>query len=186
MKPIYELRAREREARIRARHAAFLGRPRAAMPARILFLCYGNICRSPFAAGYWNALRLRPGCAALPEAVSAGYYPEENRPTPAWLQALALEHGVSLAAHRSHSLTGADVQAADLIFVMDHQNERALLEKFPEAREKALYLGPFAPGGPAEIEDPFLAGEEAAQQCYRGIVAALEGLASALPGRRDP
>lgn len=184
MKPIQEREALGRGETIRQRQAALTARWGERPPRRLLFFCLGNICRSPFAEGYWNLLRSRPGGAALPEATSAGFYPQDGRPTPPWFQAVAAEFGVSLAAHRSHCATQLDIDAADALFVMDRGNERDLAAAFPQALEKMSYLGPFGEDCPLEIADPFQAGEAEARACYRQIAAALEGLAAALARAR--
>ena len=133
----------------------------------VLFLCYGNICRSPFAAQL--ASRLLPGKKIL----SAGFYPVTDRRAPEIAIHTASEFGVVLSAHRSKALTPQLVATADLIFVFDQNNLSAFKASFPEAAGKARYLGALAAEGPLLIEDPY--GRSAAdfRECYRLIVRAL-------------
>lgn len=181
--PLRRAREAKFESALRARHEAALAGLNPP-PRQILFVCYGNICRSPFAELYWNALRARDAAAGLPEAASSGFYFETNRSTPAWIQDVVARFGVDMCAHRSRMTTRPDVGDADAIFVMDRQNERDLLAAFPEARGKAYYLGLFAAGGPAQIADPFLMEEFEAEESYCQLAAALDGLAAFLDRRR--
>jgi protein-tyrosine-phosphatase len=148
---------------------------------RVLFLCYGNICRSPFAA---EALRGR----MLPRlhVESAGFYPVEQRPTPPRFVSLARDHGVDLGGHRSRLVRAADLDAASLIVVMDTDNLRALADAVkgsPAVLSKVLLLGPLAPQGTAEIADPFLRSIGEARLCYEQLTAAVDALASRLAPR---
>jgi len=155
-------------------------------PRRILFVCLGNICRSPFAAAYWN-LRAEREPGLLPLAASVGFIAQPGRPTPSRLVELAAEFGVDLGHHRSKPIDRAEVEAADAIFVMDHENYRDLLLRYPQARAKTLFLGLFAEDGAVEIEDPFMREAEQGRLCYRRLARALDGLRAVLspgvPGR---
>jgi protein-tyrosine phosphatase len=162
---------------VRSRHHARLLQPRyfKTIPKQILFLCYGNICRSPFAAGYWNA---RTGRYLLGSqtAISAGLYPRSHRKTPGWLTALAAEHNVDLAGHQSCILTREHVESAEAIFVMDRLNYRGLLAGYPRARHKTYFLALFAGDERLEIDDPYLMSTADARACLAGLVRALDGL----------
>lgn len=135
----------------------------------IAFVCYGNICRSPFA----EALA-RQRVANGRVAVSAGYFPRPGRTAPAHALETARAWGVDLTSHRSRVLTGEMVDEADAIFVFDHDNVRNVVSMFPTARGKVHYLGALAERGPVFIADPF--GRSAAQfeRTYRLIADSLE------------
>jgi protein-tyrosine-phosphatase/predicted ATP-grasp superfamily ATP-dependent carboligase len=163
--------------KLRQRHEA-----RRAMPAyfekplsRILFLCYGNICRSAFAAEYWNT-RLQPQISAAPVAISAGFHPVSGRQSPKWLVEVAAEYDVKLDGHRSAVVSAAHVQAVDAVFVMDRYNYRRLTEEFPWAIDKAYLLGMFADDGRCEIVDPYGRGKANARVRCEQLISALEGL----------
>jgi protein-tyrosine-phosphatase len=150
----------------------------------ILFLCQGNICRSPFAAALWNARVTQSGSGG-PVATSAGFDPRPDRRTPAWIAKIARAHGVDLAQHRSRVVIESDINTADAIFVMDRQNGHDLLRRFPAARPKTYLLGAFANDGEAEIEDPYNDNpysprDEVGGRCYRKLSRALEGLRARL------
>ena len=168
--------------RLRAAH-----RHRAAQPAyfpepprRILFLCEGNLCRSPFAEHYWRR-HFGLGTTMPPVASSAGLHPVAGRSTPAWLARLAAAHGVDLTGHRSGVLDATQVASADAIFVMDRRTYFGLASRFPRAREKTYFLGWFAAdAGVAEIADPYDQSDARAAQCLLHLARSLDGLAGRL------
>ena len=123
-------------------------RARRGKPPRILVLCYGNICRSPFAE-----LELR---RRLPRLVvdSAGFHPDGDRSTPSHVVHAARRFGIDMDACRSRVLDQARIVEADLILVMDEANMRELKRRFPEAVPKATQLGMFTADSP-EIADPY-------------------------------
>lgn len=88
-----------------------------AAPRRILVLCMGNICRSPYAAGV--LARELPGR----EVRSAGFL-EAGRGSPRFATSVAAERGINLTTHRSVRVTQELVDWADLILVMDRGQAR--------------------------------------------------------------
>ena len=146
----------------------------------LLFLCQGNICRSPFAAALWNA-RMSHLASGAPQATSSGFDPRPDRKTPPWIAKIASPHGVDLTQHRSRVVSDSDVEGADAIFVMDRRNCHDLLRRFPKARPKTYLLGAFADDGEVEIEDPYnddpySPRDEVGARCYKRLNRALEGL----------
>jgi protein-tyrosine-phosphatase len=142
----------------------FERRPLDAVPdlREVLFLCYGNICRSAFAGAYWNQ-----NVGSLPTAQSAGFFLQENRRTPLRISRLAKDLGVDLADHRSKVVDSAAVDHATAIFVMDGQNIEDLLKAFPQARAKTWLLGSFR--GARVIHDPYLLPQAEATESLRQI-----------------
>jgi protein-tyrosine phosphatase len=138
-------------------------------------LCYGNICRSPFAARYWNQKVSERG-RSTPQAGSAGFHEEVGRQTPSRFLPLVKELGVDLSDHRSALVTGEMLQAADAVFVMDEKNYRAVLEQFPEALSKTQRLAQFSADPEVDIRDPWPLETPEAQQSYRHLTHALDGL----------
>ena len=146
----------------------------------VLFVCKGNICRSPFAA----ALAAR----ALPDDIqveSSGTYPESGRRVPSEAIAAAAAHGVDLTASRSSRLTREMLERADLVFVFDSANLARLASEFPESRSKLHRLGTLAPSGSVNIRDPYGGGLAAFEWAYAEIAAAIECVAALLPPRCD-
>jgi protein-tyrosine-phosphatase len=73
------------------------------------------------------------------------------------------------------------VEAADIIFVMDHRNYREIVGRFPTARAKTYFLGAFAGDDEVEIvdpysDDPYSEREQTGRRCYHKLIRALDGL----------
>ena len=93
-----------------------------ANPRSILFVCQGNICRSPFAAALLTTL-VPPSFSG--RIASAGFV-GPGRPPPEHALTTARAYGLDMSSHRSAALTSANLQAADLIVVMSREQEKGL------------------------------------------------------------
>lgn len=145
---------------------------------KILFVCKGNICRSPFAEHYIRKL--------VPESVevaSCGYYPASGRPSPEAACNAAKDYGVNLRNHQSREICEEDVKSSDVVFVFDEENRRTLRERFPSARRRIHLLGVMNARGPMHIQDPYGGAVEDFRSCYQIIRNALEFLPIEAPGR---
>jgi protein-tyrosine-phosphatase len=142
----------------------------------ILFLCYGNICRSPFAEYVAREL--------LPEYTisSSGFHTRTGRASPTQIQVVAKEMGYDQSEHRSSRVTREDIDTADLILLMDHDNWRRFYEAFPDARGRTTLLGLYADPPRAEIEDPYAEGEAHTRHALGQIQSGIQALAKALAG----
>src|SRR5438128_12633633 len=96
------------------RRAAAARLARRGLPASILFVCHGNICRSPLAAAL-----LRRALSRQEVAVASAGFSDPGRPAPAEAVAAASRYGVDLSAHRSQLLTPDRARGADLVVAMD-------------------------------------------------------------------
>ncbi len=152
--------------------------PRGALPRDVrsaLFVCHGNIIRSPMA----EAL-LRRSCAV--SVRSAGLHARNGRPADHRAIRVAPEFGVALDRHAAAPLTEDLVRDADVIFVMDGLNEARLLERFPAAHGKVRLLGAFAPQAirDCEIPDPYEGSEQDVRDCYRTLESCIAAVAAQL------
>lgn len=145
---------------------------RGGIPSSILVVCYGNICRSPYAAAVL-ARRLPPG---LPVRVdSAGFIGPDRRP-PAEAVMVGKSHGVRLEGHRSKTITGELVRSSELILVMEPAQALWLRRRY--GRTGAVVLGDLdpLPIRTRAITDPFSRDEHVFADAYGRIdrcVAAL-------------
>jgi protein-tyrosine-phosphatase len=138
---------------------------------RILFLCTGNICRSPMAEALARKLFQERGRSDIVVA-SAGTSAGEGSPASEGAYLVGLEKGLDLADHAASFLTREVVKRADLILTMSpHHLDRALLLG---GADKTHLLGTFAGRAleDAEVEDPFGGTLEE----YRATYAQLETL----------
>ena len=152
-------------------------------PGTVLFVCHGNICRSPYAAA--TARRLLPATVAVESAGFVG----PNRPSPPEAVAVAAERGIDLVPHRSQVIEMEHLRDVDLVIVMDSQQRHRLVSSRPELDGRLVLLGDLDPEPVMRrtIPDPVEQPEEAFRTCYDRIdrcVGALAALWSA-PGGDD-
>jgi protein-tyrosine phosphatase len=164
--------------------------PLAGGPVRsLLFLCKGNICRSPYAERAAAKIFSTAGVAGV-EFASAGIDVRTPSPSPENAVAVARTMGVDLDAHRSRQVTAAMLDAFGAIFVMEAWQFDHLRKRFPDCRAKLFLLPLFDPEprreagarGRYNIPDPYGQGREAFAACFRSIdrclAAVLEATAS--------
>jgi len=167
-----------------ARPGSDLRDPRAAMARlkdgsakHLLFICQGNICRSPYAA---SAARSIFNSIQVPVTVdSSGMLPRNRRPCPPIAVAAARASHVDLTDHWSKCTDAALVSKADLIIVFDAINVAAFLQRHPQQRNKLLLLSAFDPATDAagEIADPDGKDIDAFRQTYATIARCITHLA---------
>ena len=146
----------------------------------ILFVCFGNIMRSPMSAElFQRAIARHSGVAA--KVASAGLNATPGRTAHPWALAAAQDFGIALEGHRATLLTRAMVDEADAILVMDFQNQVELLSRYPNAASKSFLLGTYAgESRPIEIQDPFLGDLDETRRCYRLLQTCVQNLADSL------
>lgn len=128
------------------------------MPGRfkILFVCSGNICRSPMAEGYLR-FAIPPKYKNSVEISSAGTLNIENSPPSLEAVEVMKEKGVSINGHKSRGLTKALVDGADLILTMSLEHYEEIKKKFNPPKGKLQLLGDFESESPCQensIMDP--------------------------------
>jgi protein-tyrosine-phosphatase len=137
----------------------------------ILFVCTGNICRSPMAEGlmvHMLAARSMGGFRVR----SAGTVALDGRPAEPHAVAAARELGVDIAAHRARSLDPAMAQQADLILVMEQGQADLIARVLPADRQaqRLRLLGTYVPDREsAEIDDPYGQPLDAYRSCAGSI-----------------
>jgi len=148
---------------------------------RPLFVCKGNVCRSPFAAEVWASSSTVACC-------SAGHYPIPARSSPAAAIEAAKLFGVDLSSHRSRTLDRDLIQWADAILIFDREQESWFHDRCPEALDRVHYFGALDEG-PIEVPDPFGGNVETFAAVYRRIRDAISAALPPLPTpslRRHP
>lgn len=140
----------------------------------LLFVCLGNICRSPFAARFAEREAERRGVSVTTS--SAGFIRNTGRPTPPTGVSVASEYGVDLTKHRSALLDEEDLEAADVVFVMDTRNYHDLTQAHPDS--EPFFLRPIATRKPHafEVVDPNREGRRTFERAYSDIARAVRAL----------
>ncbi len=156
---------------------------------RLLFVCLGNICRSPTAEGVMGEMVQRAGLEDTIEVDSAGTGAwHVGEPADERAAASARAHGVILDG-RARQVTREDFEAFDLLLAMDAANERELLRLAPgaEGRAKVRLLREFDPASARsherdvpdherDVPDPYYGGASGFDDVFDLVSAACDGL----------
>lgn len=143
----------------------------------VLFVCLGNICRSPLGEGVFRHLTLQRGVSELFDIDSAGTsdYHIDERPHQGSIQVADL-HGISIVNQRGRQFTREDLDKWDYIIVMDDTNRKDILNKFGKVKGNLHRLRDYDPQGPGDVPDPWGRGDEAFLDVYRIVHRSCEAL----------
>lgn len=148
---------------------------------RILFVCHGNICRSPMAEFIMKKLVRQAGRESDFVIASAATSTEElgNPVYPMARQELAM-HGIGCAGHSARQITADDYNRFDLLIGMDAENIRSMENIFGGDPEGKLSLLLAHTGKTRDIADPWYTRDfrSAWRDIYAGCTALLEQLTS--------
>ena len=152
---------------------------------KILFVCMGNICRSPLAAGIARRQLEKAGLGKSVMIDSAGTYGAHagEKADPRARQ-VAKAGGYDIEAHRARAIRREDFDRFDLILVMDEDNLTALRRIHPtfDSKKVRLLLDLVDPDCKREVPDPYygnLAGfEHVRSLCEEGAQALIQHLHS--------
>lgn len=127
---------------------------------RILFVCHGNICRSPMAEFVMKDLVAKAGRTGEFEIASAATSAEEigNPVYPPARRKLA-EHGISCAGKTARQMTRRDYDSYDYLIAMDHHNLRNLRRFVGEDPDGKVSLLLSHTGRPGDVADPWYTGD---------------------------
>lgn len=157
-------------------------------PRSTLFLCYGNVCRSPYGERWWQSH------APEIDARSAGFFGPGRAPPDIALE-VARRRGVEHSDHVSQSVTDQLLETADAVFVFDRFHLRMLWEHGGISPERVFWLGDFDPlwSGKRAIADPWGKSEEEfdatfarIERCVDQALRALGAATSAGSGTTPP
>lgn len=145
----------------------------------VLFVCMGNICRSPTAQGVFEQRVRGAGLAGRVEADSAGTlsYHVGSPPDPR-AQAAARGRGIELAGQRARQVRPEDFDQFDYVVAMDRDNHAALAALCPPGREDRLHLMmELAPeSAEREVPDPYYGGDRGFERVLDMLELASTGL----------
>lgn len=148
------------------------------MPS-ILFVCLGNICRSPLAEGALRAEAERLRLDLIVDSAGAGNW-HAGEPPDERAQRTALKNGVDISALRARQVTKADFRRFTHIIALDHENMANLRKLAPadSAAELSLLLD-HVPGREGQaVTDPWFGDEAGFDVTWDEVTAAARTLAA--------
>jgi protein-tyrosine phosphatase len=144
---------------------------------RVLFVCMGNICRSPLAQGVFESVLRREGLEDLifvDSAGTGGWY--VGSPPDGRAQRSASLRGLDLSSQRARRITPEDCENFDYILTMDEENYRAV-SSLCRGRAVVRPFLDFATDSPErEVPDPYYGGPEGFEHILDLVEDASEGL----------
>jgi len=149
------------------------------MVIRILFVCMGNICRSPTAEGVFKHLVSEEGLAGSIDSDSAGTHDYHlGSPPDSRSQAAAAQRGYDLNPLRARQVTVQDFADFDYVLAMDEANRVSLRTLCPtQYRERIKLFMDFAPeSGLREVPDPYYGGTKDFEEVLDLVERAARGL----------
>jgi protein-tyrosine phosphatase len=156
--------------------------PRKKEIVSVLFVCMGNICRSPTAEGVFRHVVNEAGLAETIEVDSAGTHAYHvGEPPDRRASAAAERRGVSLSDIKARRVADSDFERFDFIIAMDEDNQARLIDQAPdEFRNKVqLFLG-YASVSETEVPDPYYGGAAGFERVLDLVEEASRGLLETL------
>ncbi|MDF1608199.1 low molecular weight phosphotyrosine protein phosphatase [Hoeflea sp. YIM 152468] len=156
---------------------------------QVLFVCLGNICRSPLAEGIFRQGLAEAQLADLVAVDSAGTgdWHQGGAPDPRSVETAA-RHGVDISGQRARQVRIDDYDRYDMIFAMDRSNEATMRARAPSSRHDRIFLFlEHTLGSRADVPDPYHGGAEGFEDVYQLLRQGCTELVSRLGGElRQP
>lgn len=151
----------------------------------ILFVCLGNICRSPLAEGIFHDVAAERGqeMRFLIDSAGTGGWHAGEPPDPRSI-AVAARHGIDIAMQRARKVVLADFARFDIMLGMDASTVDILKATAPtQPRSRIAHIAEFAGLGRRDVPDPYYGGPEGFETVYRMIRETSEALLEELCAR---
>ncbi len=138
----------------------------------ILFICTGNICRTPMAHFELKRLIERDSLDDLIHIESAGTWATEGAPATEFSQLVCAENGLDASLHRAQGVDHYLMKNANLVLCMTTQHKDDLRQIFPQYKDKVFTLREFGRTNPASnlsINDPYGRSIERFRETFKEI-----------------
>jgi protein-tyrosine phosphatase len=145
----------------------------------ILFVCFGNIIRSAFAA---ELLRMRVAHPDL-RVSSVGLNATPNDPAHPTAVQCARQFGVDLSGHRTRRIAPSDVEEADLLLAMEINHVVEIHRLFPQHRQKVYLFGCLLNEEQLDVADPVFGPKDVFDACFARIERGVRRIAEMRPLR---
>lgn len=156
------------------------------LPPTVLFVCLGNICRSPLAEAVFRAATRELQLDIRVDSAGTGHWHVGHAPDSR-AQALARRHGLDISEHRARQISPEDFQRFAYIVAMDHQNLADIRRLQPKGSPARLsLLLDHVPGREGQdVADPYYGDEADFEATWRDVTAGAQALANEFARRMD-
>lgn len=143
----------------------------------ILFVCLGNICRSPLAEGIFRNMAQSAGLGeVLIESAGTGNWHEGDPPDPRSI-AKAAQYGIDIGGQRARKIRPSDFDRFDLIVAMDRSNLSTLRTMAPQSsHDRIHHFMTLSLDRPTDVPDPYTGGADGFETVYRMLLEGCEAL----------
>jgi protein-tyrosine phosphatase len=147
----------------------------------LLFVCLGNICRSPLAEAAFRAAAARAGLPALTDSAGTGNWHVGQPPDPR-ARAEAARHGIDIGAYRARQIARSDFRRFTHVLALDASNLADLRAIRPQdAPARLSLLLDYVPGLASQsVADPYCGGPEDFAETWRQVSLAADALVTSL------
>ncbi len=143
----------------------------------VLFICHGNICRSPMAEFIMKDMARKDGMTLRVNSAAVSYEEEGNDMYPPAKRVLH-EHRVPFGNHSAHKVTDAEASEYDVIVIMDSSNRRLLSRILTPMNMSKVHMMMEYAGRDSDVSDPWYTGDF--EKTYRDITEGCKGLLASL------
>jgi protein-tyrosine phosphatase len=146
---------------------------------KILFVCTGNICRSPLAEGILRSKLDKKDLHAIVDSAGFENFHVNDPPDDRAIKT-GKKYGIDISGHRGRLMTSRDAEQFDRIYVMDswhYRNAMKLCSTDDQAAKIDLIMNSVYPGQDIPVKDPWYSGMEAFEEVYHQLDDACEKIA---------